>query len=92
MWIKSRAEGKGGGHRGRRQQAKGRGQMPEVEKGHCEPGNCGLRSNFLSLRWRRSFRSFRSFRLFCLGFLSGRKHRSMEVLRDEGSPHIPSRL
>lgn len=32
--------------------------------GHCEPRWCGLRSNFLSLRWRRSFL------FFCLGFLS----------------------
>lgn len=64
---KEQGRGKGRGHRGRRQQAKGRGRMLEVERGHCEPGNCGLLSNFLSLRWRRSFRSFR---LFCLGFLS----------------------
>lgn len=54
--------------------------------GHCEPGCCGLRSNFLSLRWRRSFR------LFCLGFLSVREHRSREVLRVEGTPSTPRRL
>lgn len=43
---------------------------PEAEAGHCEPCWCGLRSNFLSLRWRRSFL------FFCLGFLSAREHRS----------------
>lgn len=54
--------------------------------GHCEPGCCSLRSDFLSLRWRWR----RSFRLFCLGFLSTREHRSREVLRDEGPQAVPA--
>lgn len=54
--------------------------------GHCEPRWCGLRSNFLSLRWRRSFL------FFCLGFLSARTQvQFREVLRDEETPSSPSR-